>query len=613
VRTLFCPACLNVFEADRASCPSLACAASRPAGGWEALYEPGDLLDRHYRVQAVLALAGSGVTYRARAVDDAREPNGPEVAVKVLYAHRGTPEHIRRLADEAQILRELAHPGIVECRAFVHRIGAPPYLVTTFEQGGTLAEHVARVGPLAPPVAGRVLAQILMALDQAHRRGVVHGDLKPQNILLKDACAADEIPRVRVADFGIARITTRTHGPTRVRMFVGTPAFAAPEQFLGHPATAATDVFAAGAVMWWLCSGRTLAPITDPSDVEAAYDALLSALPPRLSGHAAGIDALRAFLDGCLAIDPARRARIGTLLAALDDLTGVPTRLAQHAVIDPGGVTLAPSATGITFVVPVVGSALAEPGRSERRVTPDRDVAATPAAPLRAPPAALSLDDLVSIVRPTRSSPLVRDEASPAPVGVGAFAEPTAPPSPFSAPPSSLSAPPSSLSAPEAPPAQRLADGRGRVGLKRVWSDGTTAIELSPLELVEKLAAIVPPPRVNQVRYHGVLAGNAAWRAEVVPKVPTSSAAEEEARRARRLSTHRGPRFGREAPGGADLLWRVFQVDGWACPACGGRMRLRMVVDLAPAAKRIATGLLRSRAPPGAVPPGEDQGAGAHA
>jgi hypothetical protein len=160
---------------------------------------------------------------------------------------------------------------------------------------------------------------------------------------------------------------------------------------------------------------------------------------------------------------------------------------------------------------------------------------------------------------------------------------------------------------------ERLADGRGRVGLKRVWSDGTTAIELSPLELVEKLAAIVPPPRVNQVRYHGVLAGNAAWRAEVVPKVPTSSAAEEEARRARRLSTHRGPRFGREAPGGADLLWRVFQVDGWACPACGGRMRLRMVVNLAPAAKRIATGLLRSRAPPGAVPPGEDQGAGAHA
>ena len=72
---------------------------------------------------------------------------------------------------------------------------------------------------------------------------------------------------------------------------------------------------------------------------------------------------------------------------------------------------------------------------------------------------------------------------------------------------------------------ERLPDGRVRLGLKRAWSDGTTGIELSALEFVEKLAAIIPPPRANQTLYAGVLAGNAAWRAEVVPKVATSTPA----------------------------------------------------------------------------------------
>jgi len=160
---------------------------------------------------------------------------------------------------------------------------------------------------------------------------------------------------------------------------------------------------------------------------------------------------------------------------------------------------------------------------------------------------------------------------------------------------------------------ETLPDGRVRLGLKRVWSDGTTAIELSPLELVERLAALIPPPRVNQIRYHGVLAGNAAWRAEVVPKVPSSSAAEQEARHARRLTKRSGVRVQVRRPGWADLLWRVFQVDGWKCSFCGGAMRLRMIVDVPGAAKRIATGLLRSRDPPVPHPMGDDQGACADA
>jgi hypothetical protein len=103
------------------------------------------------------------------------------------------------------------------------------------------------------------------------------------------------------------------------------------------------------------------------------------------------------------------------------------------------------------------------------------------------------------------------------------------------------------------------------------WSDGTSALDLSPLELCEKLAALVPPPRANQVVYAGVLAGNASWRAEVVPKVPTSTAAEAAARAARRLVKRAAgaPVRSPERPASwAEILRRMFGLDGWSCPRC---------------------------------------------
>lgn len=84
---------------------------------------------------------------------------------------------------------------------------------------------------------------------------------------------------------------------------------------------------------------------------------------------------------------------------------------------------------------------------------------------------------------------------------------------------------------------ERLADGTVRIG--KAWADGTSGIESPAVELVEKLAAILPPPRAHTVLYAGVLAGNASWRAEVVPKVPTSEQADRNARRARKLTRPR--------------------------------------------------------------------------
>ena len=141
-------------------------------------------------------------------------------------------------------------------------------------------------------------------------------------------------------------------------------------------------------------------------------------------------------------------------------------------------------------------------------------------------------------------------------------------------------------------------------------SDGTGAVEFTVLEFVEKLAAIVPPARANQVLYSGVLAGNAGWRKAVIPKVATSESAKAEARLSLRLVKRRGA-AGKvvDAPGWADLLKRVFGVDGWQCPCCGLRMTLRTIVIGAPASTTVVSGLLRARAPPERGGEGDDRGA----
>ena len=123
-----------------------------------------------------------------------------------------------------------------------------------------------------------------------------------------------------------------------------------------------------------------------------------------------------------------------------------------------------------------------------------------------------------------------------------------------------------------------LAGDRVRLGMKRAWSDGTVAIDFSALELVERLASIVPPPGKNQVLYHGVLAARSAWRSQVVPGRRELSTSEVAARAAvvltRTPSASKRPRW---TPW-EQLLYQAFEVRSRACPECGERMQLRSVV-----------------------------------
>lgn len=307
--TWYCSDCLHSFTDDYAACPNMACGAPRPALGWGRLLGEGDWIDRHYWVERRLAVGGAGITYLAREVDAAGAPQLPWLAIKVLFAQRDEGPFLRRLANEAQILQELDHPHILVSHGFVHRRGHAPYLVTQYEEGGTLFDAVTRGGPMPVEISLTVAAQILSALQMAHRRGVVHRDLKPQNVLLAAPYPEQPRPHVRVADFGIAKVEGAFgEGVTQVGAFVGTPEYAAPEQYKGLDATPATDLFAWGGLLFFMLTGQHPVRFSQRRDLASSYRELLEATPLRWLGppHAAA-KAVEALWAGVMAHAPAAR------------------------------------------------------------------------------------------------------------------------------------------------------------------------------------------------------------------------------------------------------------------------------------------------------------------
>ncbi len=386
-RTRYCSRCLTTFTNDVERCPNLSCRSVRPAPGWGELLEAGETIDRTYKIRQRLAIGGAGVTYLAREIGTKNDEVGPLLAVKVLYQQRDQGQYLRRLATEAQILQGLNHAQIVECRGFVHRTGHSPYLVTRFEAGGSLLDHIRRVGSLSIPTTASIGRQICWALEVAHRQKVVHRDLKPENVLLVKQVSAETIPDLKVADFGIAKVSGGIGDRlTRVGAFIGTPQYAAPEQFEGLTPGPAADVYALGAVMYFLLTLHAVADFMGELDPEDQREQLIRHLPVRLAevnapGH------LRRWMEDTLAmamqVDPADRCDLATLDRRLADIA---------AERDPGHVPVGPPrdlptstptiSAGISDGLPLDG----EP--SEERPNEERPRAEQPVERLSNPPRA---------------------------------------------------------------------------------------------------------------------------------------------------------------------------------------------------------------------------------
>ena len=257
-----------------------------------------------YSLERELGRGGMGVVYLANEVDLDRP-----VAIKLLPPERATNARLRaRFLQEARTSAKLSHPNIIPIHA-VDETSGFVFFAMAYVDGETLAERVRARGPLPASEAARVLREVAWALAHAHAHGVVHRDVKPDNILLERGTG-----RALVADFGIAAADERGAGE-----ITGTPEFMSPEQALGKPVDARSDLYAFGVTAYYAISGRLPFQGRTPTEVLARQ---VNAIPPPLASAAGSLPSRMArTVERCLAKRPSHRPKSAEAVA--DELGAV--------------------------------------------------------------------------------------------------------------------------------------------------------------------------------------------------------------------------------------------------------------------------------------------------
>src|SRR5215213_5804218 len=245
-----------------------------------------------YSLQRELGRGGMGIVYLARDVQLDRD-----VAIKVLPPHLArTGDSRERFIREARTAAGLSHPNIVP----IHRVGEAggfAFFVMSYVPGQSLGERLRTSGPLPPLDAMRVLREVAWALAYAHGRGIVHRDVKPDNILLESGTG-----RALVTDFGIASGGAHGGPDTEPGKLMGTAHFMSPEQAAGAPIDGRSDLYALGVVGYLAVSGRL--PF-ESSNLPALLVRQASEAAPSVARAAPGLpSALGSAIDWCLARDP---------------------------------------------------------------------------------------------------------------------------------------------------------------------------------------------------------------------------------------------------------------------------------------------------------------------
>lgn len=259
--------------------------------------EAGRLIAGRYRIEALLGAGGFGRVYRAFDQKLTRI-----VALKTLTFPQGNPrqgDHVLRFEEEARAVARLDHPSIVP----VYDAGfeeETPWMAMRLVEGPSLESVLREKGPISPPRALKLLIQLAGALSHAHRRGIVHRDVKPANILLEER---DSEEHAWLTDFGIAKLLTGLD-LTRKGVVLGTPSYMSPEQATGRPVDARTDLFSLGCVGAELVTGH---PAFQGSSAMALLHAIVHK-PPNLDGLREGAGpAFEAAVLRCLAKSPEDR------------------------------------------------------------------------------------------------------------------------------------------------------------------------------------------------------------------------------------------------------------------------------------------------------------------
>jgi serine/threonine-protein kinase len=249
-------------------------------------------INRRYRLDEPVGAGGSGVVWRGH---DARLRR--PVAIKTPQPGAAGHRRLRSLRREAVLAASLSHPNIVSVYDYGETKGGIPFLVLEFIDGRTVTQLLSENGPLPAHIAALVCGHIASALAAVHDRGLVHGDLKPNNVMISRAGP-------KILDLG----TARPSGGRVVR--AGTPAYAAPEQ-VRWPAGPETDMFAFGLLVRECLTARRSRPDADPPHLETATAGPWPWLPDTVP------DRLRDLVSACLSPAPADRPTAADAVAAL--------------------------------------------------------------------------------------------------------------------------------------------------------------------------------------------------------------------------------------------------------------------------------------------------------
>ncbi len=204
-----------------------------------------------YRLKRRIASGGMGDIWVAHHAGLKRD-----VAVKILRpdAQERVSNAVSRFEREVRATTELVHPNTVRVFDYGVTEDGLRYYVMELLEGETLREHVDRLGPLQPARAVHIIGQAARALAEAHEHGIVHRDVKPENVFLTSLGGEHDF--VKVLDFGIAKVTNVDATMTGTGWILGTPAYLSPEAAMGKEADARSDVYAVGAVLYFLLCGR---------------------------------------------------------------------------------------------------------------------------------------------------------------------------------------------------------------------------------------------------------------------------------------------------------------------------------------------------------------------
>jgi serine/threonine protein kinase len=290
----------------------------------------GQVLDGRYEIVAPLAEGGMGAVYRAR-----RLLLGDEVAIKIVRADHTGPGPVERFMRESRACARLRHPNIVSIFDFNTDQPDRPFLVMELLNGRSIKEEIAERGRLSVDDVQTIVPPLCAALHLAHRNGIVHRDLKPANVVAHEFAPGERV--YKIVDFGLANIRESTDETrlTGAHQFIGTIAYASPEQLTGAAVDARSDIYSLGAVVFEMLTGRV--PF-EGEDAMAVLTGHLTTPAPRPTTVRTDLPAwIDLAIGRALAKSPDDRwqdiAEFGRLIAAGD---GQRTATAGSAVTSPG-------------------------------------------------------------------------------------------------------------------------------------------------------------------------------------------------------------------------------------------------------------------------------------